>query len=203
VALLLPILRGGRRPVSIESMAAPLEQPGPPVLLLMGVSGTGKTTVGRLLAGRLGWPYADADEFHPDANVAKMAAGRPLTDDDRWPWLKAIGRWIDERRAAGQPGVVSCSALKRAYRDLLRRGRPEVRGVFLDGSRELIGRRLRARRGHFMKADMLDSELADLERPAPDEPALVVSVDATPAEIVDTVLRGLAQDGIVRHGRTP
>jgi gluconokinase len=183
--------------------ASPFGRSGPPILLVMGVSGTGKTTVGLLLAGRLGWSYADADDFHPDANVAKMTAGQPLTDDDRWPWLEAIGRWIDERRAAGQPGVVSCSALKRAYRDLLRHGRPEVRGIFLDGSRELIGRRLLARHGHFMKADMLDSQFADLERPAPDEPALVVSVDATPAEIVDTILRGLAPDGIVRHGRTP
>jgi gluconokinase len=167
-------------------------QPNLPVLLVMGVSGTGKTTIGHLLADRLGWPYADADDFHPAANVAKMAAGQPLTDHDRWPWLETIGRWIDIQRAAGQPGVASCSALKRAYRELLRRGRPEVKAIFLDGSRELIGRRLLTRHGHFMKAHMLDSQFADLERPTPDEPTLVVSIDATPAEIVDTILGGLA-----------
>jgi gluconokinase len=162
---------------------------GPPVLVVMGVAGSGKTTVGPLLAGRLGWAYAEADDFHPQANVDKMASGHPLTDEDRWPWLAAIGRWIDERRAAGQSGVVSCSALKRAYRDLLRRGRPEVRLIFLEGSRELIERRLLARHGHFMKGAMLDSQFADLERPAPDEQVITVSVDATPAEIVDAVLR--------------
>src|SRR5262245_42792612 len=95
------------------------------VVVIMGVSGSGKTTVGALLAGTLGWPYAEADDFHSRANVEKMAAGHPLTDDDRRPWLEAIARWIDERRAAHEPGVVSCSALKRAYRDLLRHDRPE------------------------------------------------------------------------------
>src|SRR5205085_844004 len=102
--------------------------------IVMGVAGTGKTTVGALLAGRLGWLYAEADAFHPPANVDKMAAGQPLTDADREPWLEAIGHWIDERAAAGEPGVVSCSGLKRAYRDRLRRGRPQVRIVFLEGS---------------------------------------------------------------------
>ena len=175
---------------------------GPPVIVVMGVSGSGKTTVGPLLAGRLKWPYAEADDFHPKANVDKMAAGQPLTDEDRWPWLEAIGRWIDERRAAGEPGVMSCSALKRAYRDLLRRGRPEVvRVVFLDGSRELIERRMVARHGHFMKSAMLDSQFADLERPAPDEGVITVSVDGTPAEIVDEVLRktGLEDEAQARR----
>src|SRR5439155_13588199 len=135
-------------------MAVPsAERPGPPVVVVTGVAGSGKTTVGAMLAGRLGWTYAEADDFHPEANVAKMAAGHPLTDDDRWPWLAAIGRWIDARRAAGEPAVVSCSGLKRTYRDVLRRGRPEVRLVFLDGSREFIARRLVARHGHFMKAN--------------------------------------------------
>jgi gluconokinase len=163
----------------------------PAVLVVMGVSGSGKTTVGKLLAERLGWPYAEADEFHSQANVAKMAAGHPLTDEDRKPWLDAIGRWIDERRAAHEPGVVSCSALKRAYRDLLRDGRPEVRVVFLKGSRDVIGRRLVARHGHFMPATMLDSQFEALEEPTPDEHAAVVSVDATPGEIVDEVVRVL------------
>jgi len=166
-----------------------------PVLVVMGVSGSGKTTIGALLAGRLHWPYAEADDFHPQSNVAKMAVGQPLTDEDRWPWLEAIGRWIDEQGAAGECGVVSCSGLKRAYRDLLRRGRPQVRLVFLDGSRELIERRMVARHGHFMKASMLDSQFADLERPAPDEDVVTVSIDATAAEIVKEILRATRLGG--------
>ncbi|MFB9176994.1 gluconokinase [Dactylosporangium sucinum] len=161
----------------------------PPVFVVMGVAGTGKTTVGALLAGRLGWVYAEADDFHPPANVAKMSAGQPLTDADRRPWLDAIGRWIDERAAAGEPGVVTCSALKRSYRDQLRAGRPQVRVVFLDGSRELIARRLIARHGHFMRVDMLDSQFADLERPEPDEAVTAVSVEPSPNEIVEAVLK--------------
>src|SRR4051812_13765136 len=152
-----------------------------PILVVMGVSGSGKTTIGALLAGRMQWTYAEADDFHPPANVAKMAAGRPLDDEDRWPWLAAIGAWIDERRAAGEPGVVTCSALKRSYRDLLRQGRPEARVVYLHGSRELIAGRLVARHGHFFKAELLDTQFADLEEPAPDEDVLTVSVDGTPA----------------------
>jgi gluconokinase len=161
-----------------------------PVIVVMGVAGSGKTTVGALLAGRLDWPYAEADNFHPKSNVDKMATGHPLTDEDRKPWLEAIGRWIDERGAADQPGVVSCSGLKRSYRDLLRTGRPEVRMVFLQGSRELIMRRMVARHGHFMRAEMLDSQFADLEEPGPDEHVLVVSVDQTPEEIVDQIISG-------------
>jgi gluconokinase len=161
----------------------------PPVVVLMGVAGTGKTTVGAMLSGTLGWPYAEADDLHSEANVAKMAAGHPLTDADRWPWLAAIGDWIDARRRAHQPGVVSCSGLKRTYRDVLRHGRPNVRMVLLDGSRELIERRLVARHGHFMRAAMLDSQFADLEYPQPDEPVTIVSVDAPPAAIVDRIRR--------------
>jgi gluconokinase len=160
----------------------------PPVIVVMGVAGTGKTTVGALLAGRLGWPYAEADDFHPAANVAKMAAGEPLTDEDRAPWLAAIGRWIDERAADGTPGVVSCSGLRRAYRDLLRDGRPQVRLVFLEGSRELILRRLAARHGHFMRVEMLDSQFATLEPPQPDEDVTEVSIDATPEQIVNEIV---------------
>jgi len=155
----------------------------------MGVAGTGKTTIGALLAGRLGWLYAEADAFHPKANVDKMAAGHPLDDDDRRPWLAAIGRWIDERAAAGEAGVVSCSGLKRLYRDLLREGRPQVRVVFLEGSRELIKRRLTARHGHFMRVEMLDSQFADLELPQPDEDVTEVSVEPSPNEIVDAILK--------------
>jgi gluconokinase len=165
--------------------------PGEPIIMVTGVAGSGKTTVGAMLAGRLGWQYAEADDFHPPANVAKMAAGHPLNDADRWPWLEAIGRWMDQQRTAGLPGVVSCSALKRKYRDLLRQDRPQVRMVFLNGSRELLASRLLSRHGHFMKPEMLDSQLADLEQPEPDEHMVVVSVDATPPEIVNTIIGDL------------
>jgi gluconokinase len=162
-----------------------------PVIVVTGVAGSGKTTVGAMLAGRLDWTYAEADDFHPEANVAKMAAGHPLTDEDRWPWLDAIGDWIDARRAADEPGVVSCSGLKRSYRDLLRKGRPEVRLVFLDADKDLIARRLVARHGHFMKATMLDSQFEALEPPEPDEHVLTVPVDRDPPQVVDAVMRGL------------
>ncbi|MET7401390.1 gluconokinase [Dactylosporangium sp. NPDC005572] len=161
----------------------------PPVFIVMGVAGTGKTTVGALLAGRLGWVYAEADDFHPPSNVAKMSAGQPLTDADRRPWLDAIGRWIDERAAAGEAGVVTCSGLKRTYRDRLRAGRPQVRMVLLEGSRELITRRLTARHGHFMRVEMLDSQFADLELPQPDEGVTEVSVEPPPGEIVEAILK--------------
>jgi gluconokinase len=156
------------------------------IIMVMGVSGSGKTTVGALLAGQLGWPYAEADSFHPVANIEKMAAGHPLTDEDRRPWLAAIGAWIDGQIAAGQPGVVTCSALKRAYRDQLRR--PQLQLVYLQGSRELIAGRLAARHGHFFTAAMLDTQFADLEEPEPDEDALIVSVAGTPEHIVEEVL---------------
>jgi gluconokinase len=158
----------------------------PRILIVMGVSGSGKTTVGALLAGTLGWPYAEADAFHSPANVAKMAAGHPLTDEDRWPWLQAIGAWIDDQLARGEHGVVTCSALKRAYRDVLRR--PGVQLVYLHGPRELIAQRMASRQGHFFKPTMLDSQLADLEEPSPDEGVITVSIGSTPAEIVDEVV---------------
>ena len=161
-------------------MAAPL------VLVIMGVSGSGKTTVGSLLAGRLGWPYAEADAFHSDANIAKMASGHPLTDDDRWPWLAAIAAWIDDHIARREPGVVTCSALKRAYRDVLRRS--EVAFVHLEGRQELITRRLAARQGHFFRAEMLASQFADLEPATPDEHVVTVPIGGTPAEIVQIIL---------------
>src|SRR5258708_6679755 len=119
----------------------------PPILLVMGVSGSGKTTIGSLLAGRLGWDYAEADSFHSAANIARMAAGHALTDEDRWPWLVAIGEWIDKTTARGRPGVVTCSALKRSYRDVLREGRPQVRLIYLDAAPATTGDRLTARNG--------------------------------------------------------
>jgi gluconokinase len=158
----------------------------PRVLLLMGVSGSGKTTVGALLAGKLGWPYAEADSFHPAANVAKMAAGHPLTDEDRWPWLQAIRAWIDGQLARGEHGVVTCSALKRAYRDVLRG--PGVQLIYLRGARELIAERMAARRGHFFKPAMLDSQFADLEEPTPDEDVITESVEGAPADVADAIV---------------
>jgi carbohydrate kinase (thermoresistant glucokinase family) len=166
-------------------------------VILAGVSGSGKTTVGRLLADRLGWPFADGDSFHPAANVAKMTAGIPLTDDDRWPWLAAIGDWMDARIAAGGSGVVACSALKRRYRDVLRGGRPEVRLVFLDVSRDEDLARLRARSGHFFPARLMDSQFADLEPPGSAEGALVLAAGGSPDALVSEIISGL---GLIAPG---
>ncbi|MEV4318552.1 gluconokinase [Actinocrispum sp. NPDC049592] len=151
----------------------------------MGVSGSGKTTVGRNLADRLGVPYAEADEFHPPANIAKMSAGHPLTDEDRWPWLRAIADWIREHPDGG---VVTCSALKRSYRDLLRTGGP-VFFVHLSGVQEVIAARLAARQGHFMPPALLASQLADLEPLDADEPGVVLNVDATPEALTEAAYR--------------
>lgn len=163
----------------------------PSVMVVMGVSGSGKSTIASMLAHRLDWSFEDADWFHPPANVEKMQGGVPLTDEDRWPWLRAIAAWIDETRAAGQHGVVACSALKRSYRDILVGGRSDVRIVYLKGERELIARRMAARSGHFMPAGLLDSQFQTLEEPGPDENPIVVSIDARPREIVDAVLSEL------------
>ncbi|MFL6054703.1 MAG: gluconokinase [Actinoallomurus sp.] len=155
-----------------------------PIVLIIGVSGSGKTTIGAMLAGRLGWKYAEADDFHPPANVEKMAEGVPLTDEDRWPWLRAIATWMQEQT---DPAVVTSSALKRKYRDILRESRPDLRLVYLDGSKELIAARLAARHGHFFPRQLLDSQFADLEPPAPDEDALVVSIDQSIENIVEEI----------------
>jgi gluconokinase len=159
---------------------------GRSVLVVMGVSGSGKTTIGSLLAGRLGWQYAEADDFHPASNVAKMAAGRPLTTEDRRPWLLAIAAWIDDRIAKAEPGVVTCSALRREYRDLLRR--PQVQLVYLRGDRELIARRMASRQGHFFKPELLDSQFEALEEPGPDEDVITVPVGSSPSEIADDIV---------------
>ncbi|HSY15696.1 MAG TPA: gluconokinase, partial [Jatrophihabitantaceae bacterium] len=136
----------------------------PVIAVVMGVSGTGKSTIAALLASKLGWPMAEGDDFHSAANVAKMHAGHPLTDEDRWPWLHSIADWIGERERAGDGGVVTCSALKRAYRNLLVDGHPDVRFVCLVGSRALLADRIGHREGHFMPASLLDSQLDTLER---------------------------------------
>jgi gluconokinase len=163
----------------------------PKVILIAGVSGSGKTTIGTLLAERLGWDYAEADAFHSEANIAKMRAGHPLDDEDRLPWLRSIAAWITDRLATDRPGVVTCSALKRKYRDLLAGGHPEVAMVLLDGDRDLIAARMKARKGHFFKATLLDTQFADLELPSPDEDVLLAPITGSPEETVDHIIKAL------------
>jgi gluconokinase len=157
----------------------------------MGVSGVGKSTVGTLLSQRLGVPFADADEFHPPANIAKMSAGVPLTDADRWPWLDAIGAWLDRHAETG--GVVTCSALKRAYRDRLLAGRLKVRLLYLHGPAELVMARQAARVGHFMPASLMASQYATLEPPTAEEKAIALMVEAPPDTIVTAAIAALLQ----------
>ena len=161
------------------------------IVVVAGVSGSGKTTVGAMLAGRLHWEFMDGDSLHPAANIAKMHAGLPLTDADRRPWLRAIEDWMDQRRAAGASAVLACSALHRAYREELAAGRPEVRLVFLRVSREVAAARLAVRHGHFFPARLLDSQFRDLEPPAPDEPVLVVDAGRPAAELVAEIISRL------------
>jgi gluconokinase len=157
-----------------------------PLVVVMGVSGSGKSTVGAALARRLDVPFADADDFHPPANIAKMAAGTPLDDADRHPWLEAIGEWLAAHERTG--GVVSCSALKRRYRDQLRRHAPGLELLHLHGRHDVIAGRQAARPGHFMPTSLLGSQFATLEPLAPDEPGVVVDVDRTVEEIVTDYL---------------
>jgi gluconokinase len=158
-----------------------------PVLVVMGVSGSGKSTVAALVAERLGWDLAEGDDLHPDENVAKMAAGQPLDDDDRAPWLDTVSSWIVEHAMQGVPGVVTCSALKRKYRDVLREH--NVVFVYLQGTSDLIGGRMAERSGHFMPTTLLDSQVATLEPPQADERHVVVDATRTPEEEADDVLR--------------
>ena len=157
----------------------------------MGVSGVGKTTVAKGMSTILGWTFAEGDEFHSESNVAKMSAGHPLTDDDRWPWLRSIGDWMSGETAAGRSSVVTCSALRRAYRDLLREGRPEVVFCHLTADSDLTGERITHRTDHYMPASLLPSQLATLEPLQPDEPGAVVPVDGAPAEVVARALAAL------------
>lgn len=160
----------------------------PAVILLMGVSGSGKTTVGSLLAAELGWKFYDGDDLHPAENVRKMADGRSLDDRDRLPWLRRIAEVVERHLQCREPAVIACSALKRAYRELLRAPGPGVRLVHLKGDYELIAGRLSRRRGHFMPPGLLRSQFADLEEP---DEALVLDVSAPPADLVRDIVEEL------------
>ncbi len=169
-------------PWARSSPAAPL------AVVLAGVSGSGKSTVGQLLAARLHWQWADGDSFHSAANIAKMAARHPLTDSDRLPWLAEIGRWIGQETSQGRSVVVACSALKRDYRDVLRAGHPQVRIVYLAVDPDTLRSRMNARRGHMFAAEMLAGQLADLQPPTPDEDVAVVRSQESPEATVDEVI---------------
>ena len=156
------------------------------IVIIFGVSGAGKTTVGKLLARELGWRFIEADDFHPAANIKKMRNGHPLTDEDRWPWLDCLRKQIEQLLSPGENAVLACSALKRAYRDLLRVS-DEVKFVFLRGDYALVEKQLRSRRGHFMNAALLQSQFDDLEEPQPDENILTIELGQTPEEIVERI----------------
>jgi gluconokinase len=156
------------------------------MIIIFGVSGAGKTTVGKLLVQELGWQFLEADDFHPAANIEKMRSGRPLTDEDRWPWLDRLREQIERLLSAGENAVLACSALKRAYRDRLRVS-DEVNFVFLRGDYALVEKQLRSRRGHFMNAALLQSQFDDLQEPQADEHALIVALGRAPEEIVEEI----------------
>jgi gluconokinase len=170
--------------------------PAPVFVVVMGVSGSGKTTVAEGIAAHLHWRFQEADELHPRANVEKMSHGEPLTDEDRGPWLDAIGDWLDARVQAGEDAVLTCSALRRTYRDRLRSGRPGVRFCHVTVSDETLRQRLSHRRGHYMPASLLSSQLATLEELADDEPGVTVSAEGEPADVLAEALRAL---GLSEH----
>jgi gluconokinase len=170
------------------------------IVIVAGVSGSGKTTVGAMLAGRLGWRFSDGDDFHPAANIEKMRAGIPLTDEDRWPWLRAIGTWMDGEIARGEPAVIACSALKRSYRDLLLGGRPGARMIFLTVDREALARRLTARHGHFFPEQLLGTQFDTLEPPQHGEHVLSVTETDDPADTVTAITALLFPQGPAGRG---
>jgi carbohydrate kinase (thermoresistant glucokinase family) len=164
----------------------------PAVLVLMGVSGSGKSTVALELQRVLGWKFQEGDDLHPPANVQKMRAGRPLNDADRLPWLQAVARWIDERLAAAEPGIITCSNLKRAYREITIGSRPGVRLIYLKGDEQLIHDRIVQRRHRYMPPSLLRSQMETLEEPGPDERPVVVTIREAISETVFQILRGLS-----------
>jgi carbohydrate kinase (thermoresistant glucokinase family) len=161
------------------------------VLVVMGVSGSGKSTVASILAGHLSWLFKEGDELHPESNIQKMKAGRPLTDLDRRRWLALVAEWVQERLDAGENGLITCSALKRSYRDVINRRGSGVVFVFLTASPEVISARLTARRAHYMPSSLLESQLADLEEPAPDEPHIRVDIGPPPGDIALRIMQEL------------
>lgn len=172
-------------------MPTPLPASEIPLLVIMGVAGSGKSTLMRALAARLGWTWRDGDDLHPAANVARMARGEALTDADRAPWLAAVGAWLDARRAEGEPAIVACSALKRTYRDGLRAGRPGLRFIWLTGEPSVLRRRLAERTGHFAGPDLLASQLATLEPPSLDEGVITVDITLPTQAQADRVIAAL------------
>jgi gluconokinase len=150
----------------------------------MGASGVGKSTVAKGLSTLMRWPFAEGDAFHPEANLAKMSSGQPLTDEDRWPWLRSVGDWMSQEIAAGRSGTVTCSALRRTYRDLLREGRPEVVFCHLAADEDLVANRIGARQDHFMPPALLHGQYEALEPLQPDEPGVEVSVEGSEADVI-------------------
>ncbi|WP_029429527.1 gluconokinase [Blastococcus sp. URHD0036] len=175
-------------------MAEQTARPGTTTIVVMGVSGSGKSTVAAELVSRLGWQFAEGDEFHPPANVEKMRAGTPLDDDDRWPWLRRLAEWIGEHEAAGTSVVVTCSALKRSYRDLLRDGHPSVWFAHVTADPDLIRGRVEQRQGHYMPPSLLDSQLATLEQLEPDEPGAAISGAGAAADVAASVISALSSE---------
>jgi gluconokinase len=161
------------------------------VVIVMGVSGSGKTTVAKGISTVMGWEFAEGDAFHSEANVAKMRSGEALSDEDRWPWLESIGSWISAKESAGESAVVTCSALRRAYRDLLRRNRPHVRFLHITAPADVIRDRMEHRPGHYMPASLLPSQIATLEPLGDDEPGISVTNEGTAAQVLDRALSAL------------
>jgi ribose 5-phosphate isomerase A len=169
----------------------------PPILVVMGISGAGKSTIAQELAARLGWAFEEGDALHPEANIAKMHAGIPLTDADRRPWLEGVAAWIDGQRAKKEPGIITCSALRRSYRQIIIGDRPEVRLVYLRGGRDVIAEHLAGRHGHFMPPGLLQSQIDTLEEPTPDEDALAVDVGRPAEQVADEIIRLLGASALV------
>lgn len=162
-----------------------------PILVIMGVSGSGKSTIGALLSGRLSWTFAEGDDLHPSANIEKMSKGIPLSDADRWPWLKSITEVMDRWHQDGIAGIITCSALRRSYREMLAKGRPYLRFIYLKGSQDVISQQLTRRHDHFMPPNLLASQLATFEDPAPNEPVLICSIGDRVEDVVEHIIAEL------------